>query len=218
VPPRVKPQLKPRKQPIQARSATTVAALHEASIQVLRAVGYRKFTTTRVAERAGVSVGTLYQYFPNREALIAAVIDRYLADLANAIDAGCLALRGKPLEDMVRGFVDTAIAEKWARIEVSRALHEPLADIGGTARVYAAAAQTAGTVAEVLQSCRDASFAGVRQLAFLIVISCSAVLQAAMSDQAGTFEKEALRAHMQALILGYLRQMRAPKPQIAAAE
>jgi len=61
---------RPRKRPVQARSEATVAALFEASIQVLLAVGYRKLTTTRVAERAGVSVGTLYHYFPNRQALI----------------------------------------------------------------------------------------------------------------------------------------------------
>ncbi len=78
-------QLKPRKRPVQARSEATVAALFEASIQVLLAVGYRKLTTTRVAERAGVSVGTLYQYFPNRQALIMSVIERYLDDLVCSV-------------------------------------------------------------------------------------------------------------------------------------
>ena len=61
----LQPSFKPRKQPVQARSEATVSALCQASIQVLLAVGYRRLTTTRVAERAGVSVGTLYQYFPN---------------------------------------------------------------------------------------------------------------------------------------------------------
>jgi len=72
---------KPRKWPVQARSEVTVSALFEASIQVLLASGYRKLTTTRVAERAGVSVGTLYQYFPNRQALIICVIERYLKEI-----------------------------------------------------------------------------------------------------------------------------------------
>ena len=71
-------QIEPRKQPVQGRSTATVEALYQASIQVLLELGYRKLTTTRVAERAGVSVGSLYQYFPNREALIAAVIARHL--------------------------------------------------------------------------------------------------------------------------------------------
>ena len=75
---------KPRKWPVQARSEATVSALFEASIQVLLAAGYRKLTTTRVAERAGVSVGTLYQYFPNRQALIICVIERYLEDIVSA--------------------------------------------------------------------------------------------------------------------------------------
>ena len=83
-----KPQhsFKPRKQPVQARSEATVSALFDASIQVLLAVGYRRFTTTRVAERAGVSVGSLYQYFPNRQALITSVIERYLEGLRATIE------------------------------------------------------------------------------------------------------------------------------------
>ena len=81
--------LSPRKRPVQARSEATVAALFEASIQVLLAVGYRKLTTTRVAERAGVSVGTLYQYFPNRQALIMSVIERYLDELVCSIERSC---------------------------------------------------------------------------------------------------------------------------------
>ena len=89
MPPSVQNPLKPRKRPVQARSETTVAALFEASIQVLLAVGYRKLTTTRVAERAGVSVGTLYQYFPNRQALITSVIERYLEEIARKVELAC---------------------------------------------------------------------------------------------------------------------------------
>ena len=55
----------PRKTPVQARSAASVAAILDATIQVLLRVGKEQLTTTLVAARAGVSVGTLYQYFPN---------------------------------------------------------------------------------------------------------------------------------------------------------
>jgi AcrR family transcriptional regulator len=55
----------PRKTPVQARSTVTVQAISEATIQVLLSHGAERLTTTRVAERAGVSVGTLYQYYPN---------------------------------------------------------------------------------------------------------------------------------------------------------
>lgn len=55
-----------RKQPRQARSSDLVAAILEAATQVLAEVGAERFTTARVAERAGVSIGSLYQYFPNK--------------------------------------------------------------------------------------------------------------------------------------------------------
>ncbi|TGQ44644.1 MULTISPECIES: TetR family transcriptional regulator [unclassified Mesorhizobium] len=59
-----------RKQPKQARATELVAAILEAALQVLAKEGAQRFTTTRVAEKAGVSVGSLYQYFPNKAALL----------------------------------------------------------------------------------------------------------------------------------------------------
>ena len=186
-----------------------MSALFEASIQVLLGVGYRRFTTTRVAERAGVSVGSLYQYFPNRQALITAVIERYLDELHATIEQHCRELRGSTLDQQVNGLVDAVIGAKWKHIEVSRALHEPLADIGGAQLVSASAVKTAGTIAAVLRSCADASFRDVDRLALLTVISCSSVLQAAITDQTGALGREALRAHMRAMVTGYLNEMRA---------
>ncbi|ABE33346.1 bacterial regulatory s, tetR family protein [Paraburkholderia xenovorans LB400] len=66
--------LNARKQPQQARSQATVDAIFDATIQVLLADGLQRLTTIRVAERAGVSVGTLYQYFPQKQALLFAVL------------------------------------------------------------------------------------------------------------------------------------------------
>ena len=64
------PRLSSRKQPRQARSSRLVADILEAAVQVLSSEGARRFTTARVAERAGISVGSLYQYFPNKEAIL----------------------------------------------------------------------------------------------------------------------------------------------------
>ena len=63
----------PRKTPVQARSTFTVEAISEATIQVLLSHGADRLTTSRVAARAGVSVGTLYQYYPNKRSLLFAV-------------------------------------------------------------------------------------------------------------------------------------------------
>lgn len=70
------PPPKPRKRPKQARSEATVEAIVEATGQVLAEHGIAKSTTVRIARRAGVSVGSLYQYFPGKESLVAAFIER----------------------------------------------------------------------------------------------------------------------------------------------
>ncbi|MER8640099.1 TetR family transcriptional regulator [Mesorhizobium sp. M0185] len=64
------PRISSRKQPKQARSAELVAAILQAAVQVLAREGAQRFTTARVAEKAGVSVGSLYQYFPNKAAIL----------------------------------------------------------------------------------------------------------------------------------------------------
>jgi AcrR family transcriptional regulator len=64
------PQVSTRKEPRQARANDLMAAVLDAAVQVLRAEGAARFTTARVAERAGVSVGSLYQYFPNKAAIL----------------------------------------------------------------------------------------------------------------------------------------------------
>src|SRR5450755_1125203 len=64
------PVISARKRPLQERSAQLVADILEAAVRVLAREGAPRFTTARVAEEAGVSVGSLYQYFPNKEAIL----------------------------------------------------------------------------------------------------------------------------------------------------
>jgi AcrR family transcriptional regulator len=70
-----------RRKPKQERSAETLAVLQEAAAQVLLAEGYARTTTNRIAERAGVSIGSLYQYFENKDAVLVAVLRDYVAEL-----------------------------------------------------------------------------------------------------------------------------------------
>jgi AcrR family transcriptional regulator len=199
--------LKPRKEPIQARSEATVLAIYEASIQVLLSAGYRKLTTTRVAERAGVSVGTLYQYFPNRQALIRTVLERYLAEMSASIEADCRSLKGRSLDEIATGMVDAMIAAKWRRLEVSRAMHEPLVEVGGGELVRASAAKGAAIVADLLRSCHEIEGVDVEPLAVFLMMACTSMLQAAFIEYAA--DKETIRGHMHAMVCGYLREMRA---------
>src|SRR5688572_26828094 len=113
--------LEPRKTPRQARSAATVEAIHTAAIQVLLAEGVARLTTTRVAERAGVSVGTMYQYFPHKEALLFALVRQKLEEIAAAMEAASAGLAGKPLEAIADGLAQAWLEAKTEDIVGSRA-------------------------------------------------------------------------------------------------
>jgi AcrR family transcriptional regulator len=75
-----KQRLEPRKPPVQKRSRATVNEVLSAAAQVFEAHGYAAGTTNRIAARAGVSIGTLYQYFPSKEAIAVAILERHIAD------------------------------------------------------------------------------------------------------------------------------------------
>ncbi len=70
--------LKPLKEPKQARSRETFEAILGAAAQVFERKGYAGATTNRIAERAGVSIGSLYQYFPNKDAILVALSERHV--------------------------------------------------------------------------------------------------------------------------------------------
>jgi AcrR family transcriptional regulator len=72
--------LRPRRKPVQERSTATVEAIVQAAAQVFARRGYAAGTTNRIAERAGVSIGTLYQYFPNKDAILIALIEGHLRE------------------------------------------------------------------------------------------------------------------------------------------
>src|SRR6187402_1306891 len=110
-----KKQLAPRKQPRQARSVATVSAVLEGVAQVLEAEGFEKLTTTRVAERAGTSVGTLYQYYPSKDALLVAVVEAKMAQIDLALSAIFALPATAPLAEHVRVMITSLITEKKRR-------------------------------------------------------------------------------------------------------
>jgi AcrR family transcriptional regulator len=97
--------LEPRKSPMQARSAASVDAILEATVQVLLDVGKERLTTTRVASRAGVSVGTLYQYFPNKSALLQAALKGHLGGLRRRWSKSARSRGGTPVQSMALGSI-----------------------------------------------------------------------------------------------------------------
>lgn len=101
----MKPQLLPRKSPRQARSKALVTAILDATAQVLVERGYAGSNTNLIASRAGVSIGSVYQYFPNKDSLIAALRERHATDLYDTLDAVLTRRNPQSLEEKLSAIV-----------------------------------------------------------------------------------------------------------------
>jgi AcrR family transcriptional regulator len=99
----------PRKNPRQERSQATVDALLQATARVLVKDGYDRASTNRIAEAAGVSVGSLYQYFPSKEALVAALIDRHMSEMTQLLEAKAIELAAAPIDVALREVIRAMI-------------------------------------------------------------------------------------------------------------
>jgi AcrR family transcriptional regulator len=146
----------PRKTPIQARSAVTVEAISEATVQLLLRHGIERLTTTRIAERAGVSVGTLYQYYPNKQSLLFAVLEHHLNNVMEKVEAACEGARHKPLAEMIRDMVEAFVDAKMERADISVALYRVSADAGGPALIKRISQRSRNAVEAMLQTATDA--------------------------------------------------------------
>src|SRR5579864_7709340 len=121
----------PRKTPVQSRSAASVDAILKATVQVLLKVGKEKLTTTLVAARAGESVGTLYQYFPNKSALLKAVLKQHITAVVENIERVGREQRGQALEDVVSALMDAYLEAKMREVKTSVALYSVSSDVDG---------------------------------------------------------------------------------------
>ncbi|WP_137936597.1 TetR/AcrR family transcriptional regulator [Chitinivorax sp. B] len=101
---------KPRKAPRQQRSQQTVEIILQATARIFAEKGYAGTNTNLVAEHAGVSVGSIYQYFPNKDALVAALHDRHAAQMYQVIDVVLSATGKTTLQEHVAGMVRAMLA------------------------------------------------------------------------------------------------------------
>jgi AcrR family transcriptional regulator len=121
-----KPSATPRKLPKQERSQATVEAILTATTRILTEAGYDKLTTNRVAELAGVSIGSLYQYFPNKEALIFALGEHHANQMAELAQHHLGGLGDGSIIDVLRQIVKAVLASHAVNPHLHRVLHEQI--------------------------------------------------------------------------------------------
>lgn len=199
--------LNPRKKPQQRRSRATIDTIFEATIQVLLANGFDKTTTIQIAERAGVSVGSLYQYFPNKRALLAAIVRRHVGGVVDETVAACESVHGKPIEQMCATIMAAFVDAKTRRPDISRALYLPTAAVNGDAIVKEESSRCAQAVHEMLITASDASFEQPRVVSSILVASIVGPTRATIEAGGNRSTFDGLKRHLTALCLGYLREV-----------
>jgi len=174
-------QTNPRKLASQERSRSTVDALLEATARVLTKEGYDGASTNRIAEVAGVSIGSLYQYFPSKEALVAAVIDRHTKEVSEVTRNALVKVAARPIEVAAREFVSVAIDAHRVNPKLHGVLAEEIPRVGRLENIEANVREGYALVRGYLEVHRDEiDVADLDLAAFVLVTVVEALTHAAV--------------------------------------
>lgn len=127
----------PRKLPTQARSKATVERIIDAAARILIADGYEAASTNRIAAAAEISPGSLYQYFPNKDAIVRATVERMTARMADRMVAAVAAAGEQPIADSVHAIITALISAMEHERELVRVIVEQMPRLGGSAQLLA---------------------------------------------------------------------------------
>jgi AcrR family transcriptional regulator len=198
-----------RRKPKQRRSWETVEAVIEAAAQVFETHGYAAGTTNRIADRAGVSIGTLYQYFPNKESLAVALLERHLAEGTRHLHEWVADAVAEPrsLRDTLVRLVDGTIALHGGRPRLQHILLEetPLPDAVHEA-LLASEREAARLVAGLLRHYPEVRRARVTDAAVLIVHTVESLTHRFAAHPAQGLPRERFATELVDMLEAYLKQ------------
>jgi AcrR family transcriptional regulator len=201
--------LEPRKTPVQARSTVTVEAIYEATFQVLLAVGPDRLTTTRVAERAGVSVGTLYQYFPNKQSLLLSVLEKHLDQVARAVELACRRNHGQQLSTMIESIVEAFVDAKMKRYDISMALYATAVGVQERALVNKVGKRARAAMASMLATAPNTKFADLPFTSLMLLSAMGGATRAVLEAGSSPGMVRLLRKQLVLLCRGFLTSVAA---------
>jgi AcrR family transcriptional regulator len=176
-----KPATNPRKSASQERSRLTVDALLEATARVLMKEGYDRASTNKIAAVAGVSIGSLYQYFPSKEALVAAVIDRHMHEMFQVVRDALVKVATRPIEVAARELVSVMIDAHRVNPKLHGVLAEQVPRTGRLENIEAINREAYALVRGYLEAHRDElDVADPDVAAFICVTAVEALTHAAV--------------------------------------
>ncbi|WP_370678004.1 TetR/AcrR family transcriptional regulator [Pleomorphomonas sp. PLEO] len=195
----------------------TLDAIFEATIQVLVTDGPRRLTTTRVAERAGVSVGTMYQYFPHKQALFYALNERYLDAVAAKVEEACRARHGAPIGQMVEALVTTYWQAKTERVEATRALYRSVVEIDNEPLVAAFIRRVDAATAAMFASASDAAFEDLPTVVLTLLASIFGTVRGVFERNLPLDECRTVLRQLIVMCVAYLEAVKLPADRTITA-
>lgn len=207
------PTTNPRRRPRQARAQATVDAIIKATAQVLVQEGYDRASTNRIAQAAGVSIGSLYQYFPSKEALVASLVEAHQAKMTRVLQRALEDVTPAELPHNARTMVDGLIRAYRVDPKLHHVLCQEVPKVGELRKIYEFEEQLAAITQRYLQTLRHQ----VRQqdldrAIFVLVNAVSGVVRAAVQDDPDGHNDPHLSAELTDMILRYL--MRNPPESV----
>jgi AcrR family transcriptional regulator len=181
-----------------------VDAILDATIQVLLSVGTERLTTTRVAMRAGVAVGSLYQYFPNKSALIQAVLQRHLEGVTAVVERVCREQQGQTLAQMAAALTTAFINAKMRDVKSSVALYavSPRVDAAKIAQEMGVRSNKA--IAEMLMTAREPLATDPELIASMVQGAMTGVMRRLLECGDPEKQLDGVREELPRLVNGYL--------------
>ena len=196
--------LEARKSPVQARSTASVNAILEATLQVLLSVGKERLTTTKVAARAGVSVGTLYQYFPNKSALLQAALKRHMSEVTETIARVCKEQSGRTLREMATALITAFLEAKIRDAKTSVALYLVSSDVDGARIVQQMGTRSNKAIVQMLSSTRDPLTIDPQLVASMLQGAMAGVSRRMLESHASEEQFDALRQELIFMACAYM--------------
>jgi AcrR family transcriptional regulator len=194
-----------RKTPKQARAQVTVDAILTATAELLVELGYERTTTNAIARRAGVSIGSLYQYFPNKEALFTALCDQHMNEMTALLIGEIASLRGRSLDEAIRPLVKALLRAHAVAPALHRVFIEQVPRINGLERVQQVDRMLVEVMsAELAKRPEKLRPRDLEMAVFILVHSVQAVTHAAILERPDALSDDALADEITALVLRYL--------------
>jgi AcrR family transcriptional regulator len=195
----------PRKRPKQDRSLATVDALLTATARVLVKEGYDRASTNRIAEAAGVSIGSLYQYFPSKEALVAALMDRHQEDMSALIASSLARVMREPIRKAVREMVEMMICAHALDPKLHRVLMEEVPRTSQLKHAKQVEQQAMVVARAYLEARRSELRVSNLDLASLVMVqTIEALTHGAVIHRPDLLETEELKKEIVDIVVRYL--------------